>query len=320
MKVGYIGSGPTSEFHIPALKNNGFNIEALGTTKNSESSLKICEKYGFIDKYCKGGWEEVIQSDLDAYIICVKVENTLEILEKVLEKGKPVLVEKPISFYLNKLERIKKNRFAKNIFVGYNRRYYKTSNELKKLCDESDGGTVLVNIPDDKYGIRQLMVNGCHMIDLTRYLLGDFEIVNKIIKSNNQKNDIDYFSALCKNEKWSIIFNAHSLISSNFSITVNSNSDKRVFELKPIEKLTIYDGLQQIEPTKEEPLRKYLPKVKYTYTEDSLYKPGFDFMYQNFRLFIEDRNYNYCNFNDAYETLKCCWELIKSEVARDFKF
>ena len=215
----------------------------------------------------KGGWHEVLNSDVDAYIISIKVENTLEVLEKILEKGKPVLVEKPINFSFKPLEKIKNNRFVENIFVGYNRRYYKTSITLKKLCDSSSGGTVLVNIPDSCYGIRQFISNGCHMIDLARYLLGDFEIVNKIIKPNSEKNDIDYFSALCKNKKWTIIFNAHSLLPSNFSISVNS--DKNVFELKPIEKLTIYEGMQIVEPTKEDPLRKYVPKVKYSLTEDS---------------------------------------------------
>ena len=144
------------------------------------------------------------------------------------------------------------------------------------------------------------------------------QIINKIIKPNIQGNDIDYFSALCRNQKWTIIFNAHSLIPSNFSISINS--DKNVFELKPIEKLTIYEGMEIIEPTKEEPLRKYVPKVKYSFVEDSLYKPGFDLMYRNFRLFIEDGKYNLCDFNDAYETLKCCWEFIDSEVSMDFKF
>lgn len=309
MNVGYVGSGPISHFHIPALKNNGFDIEALGTTKNSESSWKICEKYGFVDKYCKGGWEEVLNSDVDVYVICIKIENTLEILEKILEKGKPIFVEKPIDFSLKSLEKIKNNRFVENIFVGYNRRYYKTSAELRRLCNSSYGGTVLVNIPDSLYGSRQFISNGCHMIDLARYLLGDFEIVNKIIKPNIQKNDIDYFSALCRNEKWTIIFNAHSLIPSNFSITINSH--KNVFELKPIEKLTIYEGMKIIEPTTEEPLRKYIPKVKYSFTEDCLYKPGFDLMYKSFRQFVDNKNYNYCDFNDAYKTLKCCLDFIE---------
>ena len=39
-----LGSGLISNFHIPVLKNNGLNIEALGTSENSENSKKICEK------------------------------------------------------------------------------------------------------------------------------------------------------------------------------------------------------------------------------------------------------------------------------------
>lgn len=32
--------------------------------------------------------------------------------------------------------------------------------------------------------------------------------------------------------------------------------------------------------------------------------------YKNFRLFIEDRKFNYCDFNDAYQTLKYCLEFV----------
>ena len=78
--------------------------------------------------------------------------------------------------------------------------------------------------------------------------------------------------------------------------------------------------MQIIEPTKEDPLRKYVPKIKYSFNEDTLYKPGFDLMYKNFRLFIEEGNNNFCDFNEAYETLRCCWQFIESEVSRDFKF
>ena len=33
-------------------------------------------------------------------------------------------------------------------------------------------------------------------------------------------------------------------------------------ELKPLEKLTIYQGIEIIQPTVEEPIRKYIPKQK----------------------------------------------------------
>ena len=51
MKVGFIGSGPISDFHIPALKNNGFSIEALGTTKKDAGSKEAQYKVDFTYQY-----------------------------------------------------------------------------------------------------------------------------------------------------------------------------------------------------------------------------------------------------------------------------
>ena len=137
MEVGYIGSSPISNFHIPALKKNGFKISAIGTTKNSQTSKAIAEKYRLIDQFCHNGWEEVLNNDLDAYVICVNVKFTLGILEKALETGKPIFVEKPINYEYKSLEKIRNHKNIKNIFVGYNRRFYKTTNELKVFCDSS---------------------------------------------------------------------------------------------------------------------------------------------------------------------------------------
>ena len=176
----------------------------------------------------------------------------------------------------------------------------------------------MVNIPDSNSGIQNFISNGCHMIDLLRYLIGEFEILKKIINIDNEKKDMTYFSSLCQNKKWTISINAHSMIPSNFSITVNS--DKKVFELKPIEKLSIYEGMEIIEPTKEEPLRKYVPKLKHSFVEKSDFKPGFDSMYENFKLFTQGKNSNYCSFEDAQNTLKYCWEFIESDISKSFNF
>ena len=317
MKVGYIGSGSISHFHIPALRNNQFIVSAIGSKKNSKRCLKFAEEYNLKSKYCKEGWEEVLNHDLDAYIICVKIEATLQILEKALEKGKPIFVEKPVNFDLENLNKIKNNKNINKVFVGYNRRFYKTTNEIKKLCSQSNGGTIIVNIPDSSYGIENIISNGCHMIDLLRYIVGDFNIIKSIVNENKEKNDINYFSALCTNQKWTILINAHSMKPSNFSISINS--DKNVFELKPIEKLNIYEGIKVKEPTKEFPLRQYIPNLKCSFYENSKFKPGFDSMYMNFRLFVNNEKSNFCSFEDSYKTLKCCWDLIASDVANNFK-
>ena len=318
MKVGYIGSGNISNHHIPAIINNGFIISAIGTTKNSHRCLEIAKKFDLKNKYCRGGWREVLEKDLDAYIICVEIKETFKILEEALYKNKPIFVEKPIAYFLHPLEKIINHSNIKNVFVGYNRRFYETAKTLKRICDNSKGGTITINIPDSNSGIKSIIGNSCHIVDLTRYLIGEFEVLKKIVQPNQENNDIEYFSALCRNEKWTILFNAHSVIPSNFSISVNSG--KNVFELRPIEKPTIYEGTKIMEPTKEEPLRKYIPNIKYSLIEDSFFKPGFANMYENFKLFVENKSSNFCSFEDAYQTLKYCWEFIESDISKDFKF
>ena len=318
MNVGYIGSSEISDFHITALQENDFKISAIGTTYNSKKCKLIAEKYGLGTQFCKNGWQEVLNYDLDAYLICTSVNSTLKILEKALETGKPIFVEKPMSYDLNSLKRICSHKNIDKIFVGYNRRFYETTNKLKDLCSNAKGGTIVVNIPDSSIGIESFIGNGCHMIDLLRYLIGEFEIINSIFKENYKKDDMQYFTALCKNDKWIISINAHSLLPANFSISVNS--DKNVFELKPIEKLNIYEGMDIIEPSQEDPIRQYVPKLKLSLKEDCKFKPGFNLMYKNFKYFIKNEDSNYCSFNDAYKTLRYCWEFIDSEISRDFIF
>ena len=92
MKIGFIGSGDISRFHIDALINNQFEIEAIGTRLNSLRCLQLAESINLVDKYCSNGWEEVLTKDVDAFCICVDISKTPKILKNVLKIGKPVLL------------------------------------------------------------------------------------------------------------------------------------------------------------------------------------------------------------------------------------
>tara|TARA_B100000886_G_scaffold243238_1_gene170842 strand:- start:3356 stop:4303 length:948 start_codon:yes stop_codon:yes gene_type:complete len=308
MNLGYIGSGPISNFHIPAIKNNGFNIAAIGSRKSSSRCELFAKKQNLTNVFCKYGWEEVLSKDLDAYAICIDVEATITVLEQALATRKPIFVEKPINTNPNKLIKYLNDPNIDNVFVGFNRRFYETVNIVKNICCKAKGGTIYLNMPDSEYGFKRFINNGCHMIDILRFLVGEFEIIGKTKKINTDFRDMGSFSALCKNEKWDILINAHSQIPANFSITINT--DKSVYELKPIEKLSHYHGIDILEPTKEEPIRKYIPHLKKSYIEGTKFKPGFDSMYRNFRLFVEGKSSSFCDFKDAYCTLNLCWELI----------
>ena len=178
------------------------------------------------------------------------------------------------------------------------------SNRIKRFCEESKGGTISVNIPITG-GLNEFIRNGCHIIDLLRFCIGDYALLERVIKNNPENSEIVSISALCSNSKWNILINSHNLIPSNFSITVNS--EKKVAELKPIEKFSLYEGMKIIPPSTEDPIRRYIPNLKYLIDEDNTLKPGFDSMYKNFKLFANKKNCDYCSFDDALETLKICW-------------
>ena len=309
MKIGFIGSSEVSRFHIDALRNNEFDIKAIGTRIKSSNCKDFAKSLNLFEKFCIGGWQEVLSKDVDAFCLCIDTLETPKILKEILELGKPVLVEKPISLYKEDFEYLINHPMKDKIFVAYNRRFYKTINIVKSKCDNSTkGGTVIVNIPDSISGYKNFLSNGCHMIDSLRYILGDFEIVQKII--NFEKDNLDFYaiSALCKNKKWSILLNAHSKIPYNFSITVNN--EDLVYELKPLEKLTIYKGIKVVEPTPEKPIISYVPIIKECLIESADLKPGFDRMYINFAKFIKNQKTDMCDINDAAKTIKLCWDLI----------
>jgi len=310
MKIGFIGSGSISKFHVSALKNNGFNIIALGTKENSLNCEKFAKENFLLDSYCKGGWQEVIEKKVDAFCLCIDTNFTAEILLEVLNKNKPILVEKPISYKISEIDSLCDHKNSHNIFVGYNRRFYSVINKAKLFCENSEGGTVYISIPDSKRGAKRFLSNACHIVDIARYLLGDFEILNKVIK-NNTDNEMEYVMALCSNEKWTISFNAHSLIPANFGITINSG--KKVFRLQPIEKYDLYEGLEVIEPDNNFPLRRYMPKVISSCYENADFKPGFDFMYKEFLEFVHTNKptKNSVNIYEARETLKKCLEFLQ---------
>lgn len=311
MKIGFIGSGNISKFHIDALRNNDFSIEAIGTRKNSSRCNQFVKDHNLEDFYCKEGWEEVLRTDVDAFSLCIDTSKTPEILLKLLDLGKGVLVEKPVAWNLSDIKNICDHKNSDKVFVAYNRRFYKGVNFAKKFCDLSNGGSVNITIPDSKKGKKRFLVNGCHVIDLARYLLGDFEILEKIIRNDSENEEMEILTALCSNQKWSIVLNAHSLLPANFGITINSN--KQVLELLPIEKFSLFEGLEIKEPSSQYPLRRYLPKLIRTEFEDSKFKPGFDNMYKQFNQFIKNDfkpTNNSVTIHDAMATLKTCIELI----------
>jgi hypothetical protein len=64
-------------------------------------------------------------------------------------------------------------------------------------------------------------------------------------------------------------------IPENFSISIYTESN-RIYRLSPLERLSVIEGFDIKEPTKERPIRSYDPKTIYSeYVTDDGFKPGF---------------------------------------------
>ena len=312
MKIGFIGSGPISKFHILALQKNSFKIEAIGSRKNSENCIKLSREFNLEEKFCPNGWQEVLEKEVEAFCICTKVDINFTILQKALKKNLPIFIEKPVVWDKELISKLIALPNSENVFVGYNRLYYETVQKAKFFCKEFIGGTILVNIPDSIAGRKQFIENGCHLINILQFLIGDFKVAKTLLRENHKFKDLESVSAICQNKDWKILINAHSQIPANFSITINSG--KKVLELKPIEKLSVFEGINIIEPTPESPIRKYQPALSFEIFENTKLKPGFEKMYKSFKEFIgKSKNSNLCDLKKARTTLEICYELLENK-------
>ena len=92
---------------------------------------------------------------------------------------------------------------------------------------------------------------------------------------------------------------------SNFSIKFHSEG--LLIELLPLEVATVYEGFKIIEPTKENPIRLYKPKIKdrfFINGESAKFKPGFLKQTRNFIETCIYGNYENTQASNLLSTLK----------------
>ena len=144
VRIGVVGLGSIAQLvHLPMLKKlNNATITAISEI-NKNRLLSVGEKFGIKNQYVS--YEEMLdKEELDAVIIATPTDTHLPIALACIERGKYVLVEKPISRSIQETQTIvdAAKKHDVKVMVGMNFRYRPDVMLLKSIINFGDLGEI----------------------------------------------------------------------------------------------------------------------------------------------------------------------------------
>ena len=193
--IAFIGSGNyATAVLIPAFKKAKAHLFSVSSSGGS-SAAYAAKKYDFeqITTDIEGLFAK---SNIDAFVIATRHNSHASYVLKALQHEKSVFVEKPLCLTLKELAEIEKvlelsnlNTKRPYLMVGFNRRFSPHIQKIKSLLSAITAPKSFVltinagAIPSDHWtqdiqvGGGRIIGEGCHFIDLLRFLAG-----SKILK------------------------------------------------------------------------------------------------------------------------------------------
>jgi predicted dehydrogenase len=187
LRFGIIGYGYTGKIHARACTTaKGARLTAVA----EHAAEKLADLPPNIRRYKT--YEELLESDIDAVSICLPTHLHCQVAVDALERGKHVLVEKPMAATLPEADRmLHAARAAERVlYVGMTHRFYPELREAKRLIDEGAIGAIVacndcalehigfLNTPswylEKKIsGGGPALTSGIHLVDRLRWFTGD---------------------------------------------------------------------------------------------------------------------------------------------------
>ena len=187
--VGFIGAGNyASRILIPAFKETGAILDTI-VSSEGVSGVHHGNKNGFLT--ASTSIKDILNNkSINTVAIVTRHNDHAEQVVESLNAGKHVFVEKPLALTLDEINKIdeayQENKKSKNLklMVGFNRRFAPHIVKMKKLLESHHSPkSILMTInagaiPDESWvqdvliGGGRIVGEGCHFIDLMRYLIG----------------------------------------------------------------------------------------------------------------------------------------------------
>lgn len=189
--IGLVGSGNyATAVLIPAFKAAGARLRTVASSAGV-SGLHAGRKYGF-EQTTTDSDSIFADASVNALVVATRHDNHASMVVKALRAGKNIFVEKPIALTESELEEIETahaDAAAKGkaplVMVGFNRRFAPQVAKMKSLLAGARGPKAFVMtvnagaIPaehwtqDREVGGGRIVGEGCHFIDLLRFLAGE---------------------------------------------------------------------------------------------------------------------------------------------------
>jgi len=155
-------------------------------------------------------WHDAIRDDVDLVVIATTHDQLAELTLAAVRAGKHVLVEKPAARSATELEPVAAEAERRGVFVhvGFNHRYHRAFRKARELVDSGVLGELMFVRARYGHGARvgyekewrmdaalsgggELIDQGMHLIDLSRWFLGDFTRVDGTARTFYWDTNVD---------------------------------------------------------------------------------------------------------------------------------
>lgn len=323
MKISFVGCGKIAHFHLQVLRHLGIEVISVCGRQDSENVKSFAKEYAIPRVYLS--WKELLLNEKpDAFWVMTHWQQTHNLLVPFIETGIPCFFEKPAALMPQKIEKAihVRDKHKTKVLVGYNRRFYDFIPEVKDFIAGHEILTAQVNIPEliKKYiqaneleTIKNLWIyNSSHVLDLLYFLAGNLEIKMLFKKNDVGLNLPTSFNGILYSTKhnFPIHLSANWGTVGNFEIIFYCKG--YTLKLSPLEKMSIYSGMQVSEPTAQCPIRVFSPILEKEAYVDTQFKPGFLKQAQNFIATCirgESENVQAATLEDALKTTILCQKI-----------
>ena len=190
--IGVIGCGLIGQKRAKSLGEGGRLVACADIDKKRANSLADTTNATAFDD-----WQELLKlPEVELVVVATLHDSLAEITLAAIEAGKHILVEKPAARNTKELEPVivaAKQKSVK-IHVGFNHRYHRSLRKARELIDSGELGELMFIRARYGHGGRlgydkewrakpelsgggELIDQGPHLIDLSRWFFGDFQEV-----------------------------------------------------------------------------------------------------------------------------------------------